>query len=140
MKKYTYQLTYTSYEESEDFYFMSDIKYSLDDLKQILHDAIIKYVTRDEQVNFLDWESILDTLYSISPVIKILEEEYDLTRYTPEHTEKLFYWGWSQVSAREPESCFKNETPEWQTKINEEVGEILKNRPAKPYSDGFIGR
>ena len=140
MKEYTYMFKYGSFEESCEYYFTSDTKYTEDDLKKIIHDAIIKYVTEDERVNTIDWESIFDTLYEISPIIPILEEEYDLTKYTPEYTSQVYFWGWSHLTSKSLDPEFPEHTPSWQNEINKEIKEIIKDRPYNEMNNGFRGR
>lgn len=138
MKKYTYTFNVSTCEYSEKYHFTSNKKYSQDDLKQILHTVIIKYVKENEKITDLDWEYLFDTLYETNPVITMLDEEYDLTLYTPTSDAQLNIWGWSHVSSDGFDS-FDYKTSDWQSEINNEVFEIIKDRSRKEYTC-FIGR
>ncbi len=135
---YTYKIQYNSYEESPQWTFTSNKKYTNRELRKILHDAIIEFIENNPRINAFDWEGMLYERGGNNPILQILQEKYDLTICQPQYTAKVTYWGWSRVSTEDPQPDFKQQTPLWQQQTNNELAEIFKERDPTPYIDGLF--
>ena len=89
MKKYVYNIGYNTYEESEYTQLLHKEKYTIDELRSIIHEACVKAIKKRKKEDFC-FVSSYQTIHD--KVTNILVEDYGFERVAYQAIWSIFGW------------------------------------------------